>query len=358
MGTGPGFDLKTSLAQELKLPEINGAACVHAWLDGARCRACVDACPRKAWVLNDDALGLDVEACDGCGLCLPACPPGALSFTLPWVIRPFGGNMIALFACERSDVEAEEARLPCIHALGERQLLLFYAAGVHYLMLASARCSDCSRNQEMGIGERLAQLNHLLAERHHPPMKLLERPAAVWRKLYQTDVIIPRGTRLGRRRFLGGSGKQIREQLAVVDPLNLPESRTLPPGELLPDAAGKGLHWPWSVILDDNRCNGCDACTRLCPTGAIELSVTEGNAVYRISSSRCTGCGACETVCDAGAVSIERWGAEEETEIPLVRNRCRACGNSYHEPEPGDGDDLCRICRKQNHAALLFQIIE
>ena len=43
---------------ELKaLPTVLAERCVHTQLMQASCRSCVDVCPVKAWVMDDEALG-------------------------------------------------------------------------------------------------------------------------------------------------------------------------------------------------------------------------------------------------------------------------------------------------------------
>lgn len=360
--TAAGSSLNGIVEQELRLPEIDGEACVHARLEQAQCSACVEACPREAWILDEDALGLDVEACDGCGLCMPACPTGALHIHLPWVIRSLGGNMVALFACERSPAEDSRACIPCIHALGLRQLLLLYTAGVHFLLLSRGDCESCSRNSGERIQQRIDGLNRLLGDRRRPGMKLLEHSPSVWQKIYRTDEVVTRGTRLGRREFLREPAAQVRRQLVVLDPFNLPECRTLPPAELLPDATAGETSWPWLPALDPRRCNGCDACTRLCPTGALSISLEteETEACYEVDAARCNGCNICTAVCDSEAIGVAAGTASRTTHIGLATAQCHSCGNSFHLPRehPSLGDGLCRICREKDHTRLLFQVLE
>jgi ferredoxin len=329
--------LKDMVTQELRLPEINADACVYAYFDQADCRACVEACPTRAWVLDDESLGLDTEACDGCGLCIPACPGGALHIHLPWVIRPFASRMIALFACEKSGIEKNPGILPCIHSLGVRQLLLLYNSGIEHLLITTAKCEDCTRNQSSGIHQRVEQLNKLLLERDKPPMKILQRSDKVWMKIFNTDEMINRGTQLSRRKFLRGGGEMLRHQLVVLDPLNLPECRTVPPGQLLPTAATvEEIHWPWAPRLDESRCNGCDVCIKLCPTDALQLSQGKDEEDeddlpgYRLNPADCTGCGICATVCESEAITIHRWSLTKVNTIELSEKRCTACGNSFH----------------------------
>lgn len=349
------------ITQESHLPEIDGDACVHALFDQAGCHACVDICPTQAWVLGDEALGLDTDACDGCGLCVPACPNGALHVHFPWVIRWFGGRMIALFACEKSDIDANSGLVPCVHALGLRQLLLLYNAGIEYLLVATAECMNCPRNPQQDIYHRLEQLNLLLKERDKPPLKILRRSSQVWLKIFNTDEMITRGTHLPRREFLRGGGQLLRRQMVVLDPLNLPECRTMPPGQLLPPAKNEEVHWPWSVTLDEHRCNGCDACTRFCPTGALQVIQDEENVVtaYQLNPANCTGCGVCAAVCDSYAITIHSWSVSMPHTIELQEKCCTACGNTYHVPSenPLAESSSCHICLEHKHNSRLFQVL-
>ncbi|MEA3302521.1 MAG: 4Fe-4S binding protein [Pseudomonadota bacterium] len=364
--------LKDMVTQELRLPEIDADACVYGYYDQADCSACVDTCPTGAWVLNDESLGLDTDACDGCGLCIPACPGGALHIHLPWVIRPFSGRTIALFTCERSSIDRNPATLPCIHSLGLRQLLLLYNSGIEYLLIATAECAECTRHQPTGIHQRVEQLNKLLHERRKPPMSIIQRSDNVWMRIFKTDEMISRGTHLSRRKFLRGGGEMIRHQLVVADPLNLPECRTVPPGQWLPNAEHDEAHWPWTPRLDERRCNGCDACIKLCPTDALQLlqetndeeqkDVNEDGGfvpAYRLNPSHCTGCGICATVCELQAITIHSFSLCPDDTIELSEKRCSACGNSYHLPRHNSQSEesLCRICREHNHSNNLYQVL-
>ena len=50
----------------------------------------------------------------------------------------------------------------------------------------------------------------------------------------------------------------------------------------------------------ENKCTGCRACTKVCPTGA---HYPEG-AIHKFDRSRCIGCGKCAQVCPAGALQL------------------------------------------------------
>jgi NADH-quinone oxidoreductase subunit F len=54
--------------------------------------------------------------------------------------------------------------------------------------------------------------------------------------------------------------------------------------------------------IDQERCNACGACSRVCPVGAIEKQEpeTDGDsdtAIYTIDQTKCTKCGSCYTAC-------------------------------------------------------------
>ncbi|WP_456448171.1 4Fe-4S binding protein [Thiolapillus sp.] len=340
-------------------PEISPDHCVHGLIGNASCQACVDSCPRNAWILGEDSLGLDEEACDGCGLCIPACPSGALHTPFPYVIRHIGGQAVALFGCGKSGAAGTEACISCIHALGIRQLLLLYTSGINCLLLAEQDCVACHIPSERTLENRVKQLNRLLRERHRPLIKLLYRPARVWRALLRQEALITRGTLLNRRAFLAGasSSRLLREQMVSMDPLNRPECQTVAPGILLDTESGD-QHLPWVPRIEAMDCSGCDACINLCPTQALRYDADEDNACYRIDAPRCNGCGICADVCAEESVHVLTWEKWQKETIPLKSARCNRCGNDFHVPRESQlgGTDLCPVCRSSG-SKQLFQVL-
>lgn len=354
------MDLQHHIKQELLLPEINSQACVHSFFEQADCHACVDACSKQAWLLDDEGLGLDTNACDGCGLCVPSCPGGALHITFPWIIRSFNEQTFVLFGCDQSGInKANSDLLPCIHALGLRQLLLIYNSGIEYLLISTGKCDKCHHFPSTDIYQHLKQVNNLLSERDKPPLKILHHSNKTWEKIFASEEVNNQGTQLSRRSFLRGGGKVIRQQLAIMDTLNIPESRTIPPGQLL-TTESKEVHWPWVPKINTCLCNGCDTCIKLCPTEALQLIPEKDNAfllVYSINPQNCIGCGICEIICESQAISVQKWQQSSPHHISLSEALCSACGNDFHLPQqnPQSNKSLCRICSQHNHGHNLFQ---
>lgn len=55
-------------------------------------------------------------------------------------------------------------------------------------------------------------------------------------------------------------------------------------------------------VIDKEKCKGCTACARKCPTGAIS---GEKKAPHEIDQSKCIKCGSCIITCKFGAISKE-----------------------------------------------------
>lgn len=56
-----------------------------------------------------------------------------------------------------------------------------------------------------------------------------------------------------------------------------------------------------SIVLEDNRCMSCGACSSICPADAINMIYQEHQGFYRpaIDVSKCIGCGKCMKICPA-----------------------------------------------------------
>lgn len=54
-----------------------------------------------------------------------------------------------------------------------------------------------------------------------------------------------------------------------------------------------------TVVLDDDRCKGCELCIPACPPRVLRMSPRRNEAGYLLPEllEGCTGCGACLLVC-------------------------------------------------------------
>jgi len=78
----------------------------------------------------------------------------------------------------------------------------------------------------------------------------------------------------------------------------------------------------YSLILDKNRCIGCEVCQIICPREAIEIIKPvkiEGERIkhpsIRIDEKKCSFCGMCNAICPVGALTLK---INEEKTIPVL----------------------------------------
>jgi 2-oxoglutarate ferredoxin oxidoreductase subunit delta len=68
------------------------------------------------------------------------------------------------------------------------------------------------------------------------------------------------------------------------------------------------------VLIDRDRCKGCELCTHYCPQNILEMSKeinVKGYFFSRvIDQSRCIGCRICAIICPDTAIEIHTHGAQ------------------------------------------------
>lgn len=341
------------------LPEMLSERCVHSLIGNASCRACIDACPRQAWVLGDEALGLAIDLCDGCGLCAPDCPQQAISVQKFPLLKLWNKSGAAFVACEISGVSGRSGILPCVHSIGYRDILDIYRLGIRNFALSTGNCRACARGNGVYLPKRIETLNRALAATESPPIHVNSLTSEEWSRLSQALAEIESGPRLSRRGFFRslatadeGADSKISELLGRQ------HTGFKPVGELLPDQSPSAL-WPSVPSIYGTVCTGCDACVKLCPHSAILLSKSEDQICYRIEPEHCTGCGICTDVCEHDAILLESWAMQQQPAIPLMELTCIVCGVLFKLPE-ARADSLknrCPVCSKKNRQKL-FQVIE
>ncbi len=78
--------------------------------------------------------------------------------------------------------------------------------------------------------------------------------------------------------------------------------------------------WRGAVVVDTERCKGCNLCVVACPLGVLALGARRVNHkgypyAEEVKADTCTGCASCATVCPDGCISVYRAKAEEEVEV-------------------------------------------
>lgn len=350
-----------TLAAQGRLPEVNADRCVHTRISHAGCRACTNACPRGAWVIDDERLGLDTGVCDGCGLCVPACPEGAISRDhgpSDTGIRVWNNHPALFRACERTGLENPDSRVPCLHATGAGELLNQYGRGVTVWIASAADCDACPRGRVQRFPESVRQANALLHSRGLHPITLVLLEFRPWLEAVGQSTAYQGQPVWTRRNFFRSALAALNTALDPATLASDEQANFTPPAAWLPDTGPDAL-FLHSPVIDPLRCNGCDACVRLCCHQAITLDTSGNEPCYRIDARHCTGCGICRDVCDQDAIRLNVLSPLSQTTLPLVQGHCPACDIRYHLPAGRlSPDRLCPICARTRHGHQLYQVLK
>lgn len=382
------FDLERAadMLASVKPVRVEAPLCTQARSGRSTCRACLEICPAGAVSLSRGPVVTD--ACTACGLCAAACRTGALRMETPSDValltearKAQGDPLVLACAAEAGRLGLRErvVTVPCIGAVTP-ELLVGMLAGGHsrILLWRPAACETC--------------VNRAGAERLDlGPLEELY-PGTVGFAASVAEVQAPGGTaavgrgagsRAGatgteattfdqdlanqdRRAFLGsafkGGGSLLQALLGdwvakkpAPPPPTLYEVQGTPRRrQVLRDAMATrppalGARLPESAVAASPACTLCPVCTKLCPSGALQVSESGDQAELRWQAGRCTDCGLCREICPVGAMgrgermTAARFQSEEPERLITGERAVCTCGTKFWRT-PG-GPDRCFACR-------------
>lgn len=349
----------------VSLPEFHTARCTRYRYRYSSCRRCAEACPHDAVELLDEGIRLDAARCQNCALCTTACPTAALGADnlprLDLLRRAIKTDRFS-FACAPSGLAAD-AVVPCLGAVDSVMLAYLAKRRIAMELRGSHHCTQCVHGAK---GEAQLATNLEAAD-------ALEQAAAPedWRAATLADAPGQTGAttdfRAGRRqlfRRLIGRGidevaraaappdeQSVEEKAIRAGPWFVPEMRELlqivckrKDGE--PFRIGRQAALPLMDIRLKRGCTACEACFRVCPTGAMQIREDDESWNLAFAIDRCVGCGACLEVCQPRVLdAAESFDASPEREPAVLRQlakqRCNRCDRFFVSPEPCE---TCPVC--------------
>jgi len=314
---------------------VAGAVC----LGEERCGLCLSACPVGALTAVGGKAAVDRDVCVSCGICVGLCPAGAIGlpgaslaqYEAELAVLLSAESPRILFSCRRAgEDDAATANgwlpvaVPCLGMVAAGWILQALAGGAVAVALRS--CGEaCRGGRAAEVAQRIAYCRSLLA--------LLGEPSPDERVVLGAplpeDVPVfpaPGGA------DAAGPAVTLREPAASAQALlRLHRQHGSPAAQVLAhEGSPLGL-----VQVREETCTACGACPTVCPTGALVLDEGGEETVLSFDPRLCIACGRCVPVCpeqDHDTLVLRRatdLAALAEGRVVLKRAasaRCRRCG--------------------------------
>jgi ferredoxin len=124
-----------------------------------------------------------------------------------------------------------------------------------------------------------------------------------------------------------------------------------------PFHVGSHVALPMAQIRLERGCTACEACFRVCPTGALQIHENDDGWKLVFDLDRCVGCGVCLEVCQPRVLyAAQSFDATPERAPAvlhrLAKQRCNRCDRFFVSPEPAE---TCPVCADDEEAfAAIF----
>jgi ferredoxin len=342
--------LHSLVPKYLAIPQIERLRCA-----GQRCELCRRSCAFEAIVTDESGVSIDNAACRGCGLCIGACPRGAI------VYPEFSLSELNL-ALERMLLNEGNAAQPKVVAMlcqssrcsvGDTEDTAFKHAG-DLLPLEMPCLSMSSPWLMLRAFDLGAQGLALVCDSERCPFRF---DAERWRgtvrfiqALFSHWGIQPERLSLLGKGDLEGELLRFEQAMTGLAPISLRPSGALEsPAEevtlsaLIQDMGERLGATPAGTIsagtvpfgklaLDSSQCTGCGLCAADCPTGALAAVPGGDSCGLVFHQERCTGCGLCIKVCPESCLKLERvleldkLGGSQQSIMKGDFVWCKACG--------------------------------
>lgn len=360
-------------------PEFRASRCTHYRFRYSECRRCTEACPHEAITLSDEGLAIDFARCQNCALCVTACPTDALAsggFKPVDMLRQAIRQDHFTIACAPSGAVAD-AVVPCLGAVDAASLAYLAKRRIPVTMRGASHCSECAHGAR-GAAQFALNLEacEVLTKAAGTADARVDwaAPEVESRSTSPPTIEGGGGFAASRRQWfrrLVGRGADELAQATEPIPSSLPApDKAIRPGayalperrELLQIVCQRRDDRPFSLPFHEALplmalslqpgCILCEACFRVCPTGAIEIEESPADWQLKFATDRCVGCAVCLEVCqprvlDADAVFDARPEQPARVLLAMSKQRCARCDRHFvsHTPQ-----ETCPICRDDEDA--------
>jgi Pyruvate/2-oxoacid:ferredoxin oxidoreductase delta subunit len=355
----------------LAVPNFRAERCVRYRYAYSECNRCAEACPHEAVRLFDAGVELLAANCQGCALCVAVCPTDALlekSVSADSLLKSAGGRERYTIACAPSAARGDTV-VPCLGAINAVTLAEFSRQGIELHLAGSGHCGECAHGSKgADIIRSVLEARDAICAVELPGVTKTE-----WAQLVLDEATGDEGNEIAAsrrqlfRRLVGQSLEVIAGEDVAPPPLKairaaapfMPERKALLNDifdgceealRAVRHAAIPAENW---VVAQG--CTNCEACVRVCPTGAMQL--LEDNNAWRLVllAERCVACDVCVEVCqpkvlrqrDADFVVVNKQKGRLLRNVP--RKRCKTCDRLFVTENDAS---ICAICSSDDEDFL------
>jgi ferredoxin len=361
------------------MPDFRASHCTRYRYRYSECRRCLDACPHEAIRLSDEGAALVTDQCRNCGLCISACHTQAWSsadFKPIDILREAIQKPVFSLACAPSGCRGD-AEVPCLGAVDASWLAYMAKRRIPVSLHGSGHCHQCAHGKtgaeqlrlHLEAVEVLAAAGKIGVDEGAPelawvmPILVDDARSTAARQSGQSRSASTAARRnlLGRlfRRSMASDPAQPKTSQSPQMPTSAIRAGAYmvsDPRELLQIVCKQKVDRPFTVPWHESLplmqlslqagCTLCEACFRVCPTGAIGIEQNPNDWALTFQADRCVACEACLEVCqprvlDAQASFDARPGQPAITLIKQAMQRCARCDRHFVSPTP---QKTCPIC--------------
>ncbi|WP_166789711.1 4Fe-4S dicluster domain-containing protein [Cryobacterium fucosi] len=335
---------------------------------GSGCDACVESCPQAALHLTGEGQvpAFDPTACIGCGICTVACPTAAIAGV---GVAPKRLMRAAETAADKLEIRCGAARTAARSEMSAVDVLCLAAVHPETVAAAAVRlepggtltlvrgdCASCPVGAERQVEETVSG-GVALSAQCAGDRTVVVVTAGENREgadpLTDTDYVRKKDpvgiSRRGLIRGLigapaprAGDPKAHRADKGREDSPATPAPVSGAVSESRRALLAVAPHAPMPRPFAGPGCTACQACSGVCPTGALVWGETSTMSTLGVDEQACIACGECVRVCPENVLSLgctlpgqprPSFGSTQITRVQFAG--CDRCGRALRSGETG-----------------------